>query len=407
MTRLLASFLGLAAIAAGAVLVFDPLMRISYSAGWSVAAALTAVVIVWPVALGAGAVDGTVVARNRATNLVRPLPPSARRRFAATRIVTIASGGALGLLLAVGTGVIAAAVRESTPQLISLATVPAALLGVYPLVAVGWFIGVSVRSWLLPPVAVIVGYLLVVFILGQGPLMQYFGATASVPAFLLPDASQILAILGVVVGAALAGAALVALWAARTRIALAVLVAAVVVASGAWIGLDAVHGERDPYRLGDVAGWPCAEIAGTGSDVCIAPDQQRDLNLLVNELRPLDERFEEIAPDGEDWVWMPVEHPTRPTLVYDLPLGAPIDRARQAEEVVWGGLGGCAIDAALEGPDEAAFEAVDRDVILVAQWLEPTFVPDPIIVGRLGVTPGAPDREDAAAALDRLISCSA
>lgn len=402
----------LLAVGLAGVLVLSSRFPVAASGLWAVDAALTQVIVLWPVVAGLTAADAVRLRRSGAVDLLHGAPTTARARLLLGRSVCVAAWAGLGVLIGVLGAAALAGSRGSPPPWSAWPDVVLAVTGVVTAALTGTALGVlagAAGQWVVPPVVVAAGYgALALDLGGASRLVAFTGATdASVTAIDLRTSVLVgQLVVFACIGAAAAAAVVAASgggWPATT--AAAVLLLLVVPAGASWRAhVDAgVHTWADPSR------WPCTPV-GSQSRACLPPDQEHDLLDLAAQLEPIDLRLRELDPTTAALRYQPGDPGApRPGIVVVRP---PIDPSGRAGQVTWDvvlGASRCA-DAG-----ESAWTSDELDLrtaaeVAVARWLSPTLdVSDLLATWQLdgGREPlaTAPTLEQASEALDVLRSC--
>ncbi len=173
--------MALVAVGLGGVLVLGSRFPVRLSALWAVDAALTQVIVLWPVVAGLGAADAVRLRRSGALDLLRAAPPAARVRLLIGRSVALACWAVLGLVLSVLLAVGVAAAHGSPPPWSAGPEVVLAAAGVLASALVGTAVGASRllgARWLTPPLVTVAGYAVLALDLGGAAgAVAFVGAT--------------------------------------------------------------------------------------------------------------------------------------------------------------------------------------------------------------------------------------
>jgi hypothetical protein len=405
MTRMLRAALPLTAIAIACVSVLTRDPGVRYSATWSIDAAVSSVLVLWPLLAGAAAADSVRLRRSRSDELVLALPPGAAARLLLRR------SAVTGLWTLAGF-VVAAAVAAGIAGAHGSWLAPADLVSLVPVVAgtlafalLGGVIGWVAPSWVTPPLlAALVFGASAYDLLGARRLTAFTGSTSS--SIVAMDLDPV-AVAGVTLVLALVALTAAATWAALLTSARPVIGVAGVIGIVTVVGWVVIGGERylAPFQYEAPASWACSQVGDRGSEVCLPPDQERDRGDMIQALAPIDARLAELEPTG------PVTFSPAPAddgqVQVPLPVGdATIDRASLAQSVS-ASLGPC-FPALLE----RAQSEDDSRVILAAHislalWADPSYAEDPGLLTSLGLTDASPTLTDARNALKVLRQCPA
>ncbi|QZN86831.1 hypothetical protein [Cellulomonas sp. C5510] len=394
-----------------AVLVLSSRFPVRDSALWAVDAALTQVVVLWPVVAGLAAADVIRLRRSGAEELLRSAPVAARARLLLGRSAGIAVWACLGLLLGVLGATALAAPAGSPPPWSAWPDVLLALAGVGAAAAVGTALG-SVPGlrgqWVVPPLVAALGYAALALDLGGASrLVAFTGATDASVTAIEVRTSVLVAQLGVLlVGAVVAIAAVVASCGGGVPAVAAALAAAILAVPAATAWRDQV--DAGVHAWSDAAGWPCAE-AGDDASACLPPDQSRDLRRLAAEVAPLDARLRELDPAIGALRYQPGDPGTpRPGTVV---VGPPVGDEARPDGLTWDvvlGASGCADEGGRAWTDGDLTARV-RAEVAVARWLSPSVDVSGVVGAwaEAGAAPveTPPGLEEARAALVVLRSC--
>ncbi|GEM_PF-829463 len=365
--------LALLAFGPGAVLVLASRFPVALSGLWAVDAAVTQVIVLWPVMAGLAAADAVRLRRSGAVEVLRSAPPSARARLLLGRSVALAAWGCLGLLLSVAGAAALARVNGSPTPWAAWPEVVLALAGVVTAASVGTAFGshplIGAR-WILPPLVTAAGYAALALDLGGASrLVAFAGATdASVTAIVLRPA-VLVGELALMVGASLTAVAVVVVTsgARRRGMVVAVVVLLALIPTGAWWRGqvdNGVHAWSDPRR------WSCASV-GSQAQACLPPDQARDLAELARSLRPVDARLRELEPGTGSVRYQPgAPGEPQPGVFAVRP---PLDASGRPGQLTWDVVlasSGCADEGGRAWTDDDLAARV-RAEVAVARWLTP------------------------------------
>lgn len=392
------------------VLVLSSRFPVRDSALWAVDAALTQVIVLWPVVAGLAAADAIRLRRSGAEELLRSAPVAARVRLLLGRSAGVAAWACLGLLLSV-LGAASLAAAGSPPPWSAWRDVLLALAGVGAAATVGTALGSAPGlrgQWVVPPLVAAIGYAALALDLGGASrLVAFTGATdASVTAIEVRASVLVAQLVVLLVGAVVAIAAVVASCGGGVPAVAAALAAALLAVPAASAWRDQV--DAGVHAWSDAAGWPCAE-AGDDARVCLPPDQSRDLRRLAAEVAPLDARLRELDPTTGALRYQPGDPGApRPGAVV---VGPPIGGAARPDGLTWDvvlGASGCADEGGRAWTDGDLTVRV-RAEVTVARWLSPSVDVSGLVgaSARAGAAPvgTSPGLEEARAALVVLRSC--
>jgi len=97
---------------------------------------------------------------------------------------------------------------------------------------------------------------------------------------------------------------------------------------GAWLVVDSAEFQDSVYRLTSASQWVCRPVGQHGSQVCLPPDQQRDLDLVVGHATTIAQRLDQITPDPMARNYSPDQADWSPT---HLPMAMPLgDNSQEA-----------------------------------------------------------------------------
>lgn len=363
--------IALLATGLGAVLVLSARFPVRLSGLWAVDAAVTQVIVLWPVIAGITAADAVRLRRSGAVELLRSASTAARARLLLGRSAAVAGWGGLGLLVGVLGAVALAGLHGSPVPWSAWPEVVLALAGIGAAAAVGTAVGAVLRArWLVPPLVAGVGYgALALDLAGASGFVGFAGATdASVTAIVLRPVvlvGELVLLTGAVVAA---GAVVIAASGSRRAgTAVAVVVALVMVPAAAWWRDQVAAGA---HVWADPARWACLEV-GPAAQTCLPPDQERDLVELAGALRPVDARLRELDPTTGDVRYEPgAPGVPRPGVVAVRP---PIDTSGRPGQLTWDvvlAVSGCADQGERAWTDDD-LAARTRAEVTVARWLTP------------------------------------
>ncbi len=400
MRRSLGWVLAVTAVVVGLALVLGRDPRVPHSAAWSVDAVLGSLIVLAPLAVGVGALDAVRLRRTRGAELLQALPTLQYLRAVAGRILTMTGLAVLGLLVAIAIALVIAAINGSwatAPALGALLPTAAAILAA---IATGWLCGRLAGSLLVPPLLAVLAYGALAFDVGGAQwLVGFAGATSETVTFvhISPEAVAVYTA-GFLVVASTALAAL-ALAVTRSRWSAGIAAAGVVGLVGLLpLGSGVVAGSLSVPE--DPGAWPCTEVVGSESRVCVPEDQRRDLPLLAASLVPLHGRLTEISPGDAAATYSPALWHDN-WLQIALPVGQPVDPVRLASEIAVGFAPCLAGDL-----EPSLLDQVVGQQLVVTAWLEPSANIDPVVAQAVGISPDPPRRAEAAAALAGLRACT-
>lgn len=375
----------------------------AHSAIWAVDAALTSIYVLWPIALGVSAVPVIRLRRTASWDLLEALPRGAQWRAmvmsAAWPGIWICTGLLLGTALALGV----AAWHGSPPSWSAVAPLAPALVGTMAMSALGGACAARVPGWLLPPFLTVVAFTCLVFdVAGLRALTDFVGATGSVvvamrlrPDVLLSLCAAFAAL--IVACLALSGALTTGL---RRWWVVGVAAGAVAVLIVATADL------RIPRMWADDTGWPCTQVPGTDTEVCLPPDQRTMTDAVSTALTPTAARLAELDPALSTARFSPSAATVgaagqRPTVWITLPVGRPEAATQEVVQAVTDGLAVC------WGPDTGAAEDAQmaRAMVVLQWWLAPKLVPDQTVLEAYGIVERPPTRSEAGRAYAALTAC--
>ncbi|WP_339567286.1 hypothetical protein [Pseudokineococcus sp. 1T1Z-3] len=378
-------------------LVSQPEAR--FSTTWAVDAAVTSLLVVWPLSAGLAAADAVRVRRTGGA-LVDALPAPAVVRLLWRRAAAAGAWTAAGLGIAAAGGAVVGAAHGSPPTLAAFTPVAPAVAGSFAVAALGAALGVLLPSWLLPPLLAAGSYAFLAFdVAGAQSLVGLVGATSGV-VLGLEVGPVALGARVVALSAAAAAAAVVLAWSATRRPwLLAPLLGVAVLAAGAWALADM----DDPYgHWRSDADWPCADVPGAGGLVCVPSDQRRDVEVLAEALSPVSGRLTQLDPARADQDFSATRASRADALLVPLPFGRPVDEPSMADAVA-AELAPCLRgDRDLSAREE---EDVFAAVVTTAWWLAPGREQDPALLESLGLPDSPPTRAEAQRAYDVITTC--
>ena len=320
-------------------------------------------IIVWPLVGGIGAADAVLVTRSERLTFVESLPPAGRSRLVMGRVALVWTGAIAGTVAACVVAAVVGFAHGSGWTWGALSLLPYALTGSLAFSAVGYALGLAIRSWFVPPVVLLGGYAL-----GAIPstafLESYAGAYPPVSVFAHPTwfiygplcaGWALLAISGVV--------GLAARW-SRARAATAALmfiagVAAIVVARAAMTPDTSLWVDDNHDTL-------ACRVADEGPAICVPPDLPHDAPLVAAQLAPLLPRAVALDPALREARWVPGKAGAG-ELSYQLPVGRNLSTWEQAQAVAGAMSAECAKTRLLTTGDVPA--ALPTDTTTVAAWL--------------------------------------
>ncbi|MDR1441944.1 MAG: hypothetical protein LBJ02_06110 [Bifidobacteriaceae bacterium] len=343
---------------------------------WSAANALNAVtgisIVYGPILTGLCAGLSVSTVRSGAVVLVLVLPGRGAARWLGREIL-----GSCGPALA-GFGVVAAAAlavagwHGSWPGIAPWGPFLLAALTIVAACAVGWALGLVAPSWFAPPLAAVAFYVLPAFDIGGcRTLIEFAGSTLTNNALygLKPTAFWAFCALYVAFPLALVLAALFRFGRDGRQ---AVLAGVALALAGAVAYTIIAPGQGEILRAVSRDGWFCAPVGGSGSTVCLPPEQRRRVGEFAEELSELDERLLAVAPQSGGWRYEPrvgfPEEGDGPVIEVGLPEGPePPLRGDLAELASWS-LVWCGPDIELAPETEESLRPLRATVML---WLDP------------------------------------
>ncbi len=391
------------AIACVSILTRDPGVR--FSATWSIDAAVSSVLVLWPLLAGASAADSVRLRRSRSDELITALPPGAATRLLLRRSAVTGLWTLAGFVVAVALAAGIAGAHGSWVAPADLVSLVPVVAGTLAFALLGGVLGWVAPSWVTPPLlAALVFGASAYDLLGARRLTAFTGSTSSGVVAMDLDG---VAVAGVTLVLALVASTAAVAWAASLTNTRRLLGVAGVLGLVTVVGWVVIGGERSmgPYRYEDPTTWACSPVGTRGSELCLPSDQERDRGVMVQALAPIDARLAELEPTG------PVTFSPAPAedgrVQVPLPVGATtIDRASLAQSVS-ASLGPCFPTLLERAQSEEDSRAVFAAHISLALWADPSYVEDPDLLASLGLPDAGPTLADARDALEGLRQCPA
>jgi len=334
-----------------------------FSARAAVSDMFSAYVVLLPVLCGIGAADALLLRRRGTSSVFTALPPAAQGRYAMIRVFTIWAGAAVATLVACVVACVAAATHGSRITVMAFMLVPVMLVGMAAFIGIGYALGFWVRSWVVPPLIVILGY-------GrpQVGLLRFIDIynNASAPWSVVQHPAGILYLAVVALLLLMTATALAWLNAARVlarKIVAGVLTLACLVCFFLTIPVMA---SDNPAWIDDAhSSWPCQAL-DSGMRVCAPSEILGDMALAVAQLTPLVPHLLILDPGMADARFVPGD-PGAGELTYILPMGQNVSTWDQAQAVA-SGIGAACTAKWLGGPDDTMM-AISQDELVVAAWV--------------------------------------
>lgn len=374
-----------------------------HSVVWSVDAALTALYLLWPLTIGAGAMATIRIRRGVSSELIDALPRGAAIRFWLHQSAKVGLWSAAGLVLASVTAIAIAASTGSTVTVQALSPLLPAIAAVLAAGLVGGALGMVAPYWLLPPVATITVFALFMLVPGAMQIITFVGLTTpDITALHLP-LGAIALLCSIFAGLALGGGLLAAgIGAGHPR--------AGVLGSGICVLLSATLATSGnlfaPRVWSDDSTWPCTDVDATDAVLCLSPDQQHRLEEAASVATPLVEPIEALTPSPG-----PIRLTTTGAVNDDspatsvrisLPIGPePLTLAAMAEPIT-SSLSRCGPRNTPPRPEVIDANAAAHLTLYV--WLT-GIEQDPDLLEHFGLSEDPPDRSEAISALEWLQRC--
>jgi hypothetical protein len=320
-------------------------------------------------------------------------PPGARFAFGCRRIGLLSLGAFTGLTLGCLIAFAVAWVNDSPPSGQALVNFPIAWVCLHAFAALGWIVGVFTRSWFVPPLLAVLPFaVLIGNVLNARVFIAVFEGMSYTAILNVTSWDMYLASVVSFCALAATGFALLAWWARRySRRGVPLVVVSFSLLVGAAAMTNFVYDNTELFTDVDSSSWPCAKMEKHDVDVCIPPDQERDLQMVASDLPRYYERIVQVDSSLSGRIWSLIDDPEGTALLYDLPMGKPASESAQGAAIV-SGLFSRACLARSEVPNDVldAYETLRL-------WVEPWTVSD---IPRSPVT-----LDEAKAAYRHLESC--
>ena len=272
-------------------------MRVAYSTSWSMASGLLLSVVFWPITMAAAAAAMIHAQRTGAQQVVQNLGGGAGLKDFAARWLVIGFGAISGTVTAFVVGGTLGLVNHSPLTAARLPDLLAVCVITFALVGVGLAIGL-VAPWRLTPIIVALGlYLAFAFDWFGAPSLLVFGDVST--DILTYSATELSAVVWFVVFAALIGGLsfTVAWWfSAKRRLSALAITALAVLTVLVWQVISSAGFQNSVYRLTDSSEWICRDVGTHGSQVCLPPDQKRDLSLTTDHANRIERQLDQLVP---------------------------------------------------------------------------------------------------------------
>ncbi|MCL2315601.1 MAG: hypothetical protein FWC46_00740 [Actinomycetia bacterium] len=320
-------------------------------------------IIVWPLVGALGAADAVLSTTSGRLAFIESLPLASRSRLVAGRLAAVWFGVLAATVAACAVAVAVGLVHGSGWSWGALGLVPYALAGCLAFSAVGYALGLAVRSWFVPPLVLLGGYAM-----GNIPATAFLEWYAGVypPGSIVSHPNWSIYV-PLTAGFALAAAAgvvgLAARWSRTSAVVAVVLFCASLathVAVPRTLTPDQTLWVDDDHRT-----LSCTTLA-EGPSVCVPPDLPRDASLAVAQLAPMAPRVVALDAALADAHWIP-GRPGPGELAYQLPVGQDVSTWQQALATATGLSAECATKFFLSTGDTPP--ALPADMTAVAAWL--------------------------------------
>lgn len=332
---------------------------------------ISAVILVWPVALAAGAAAAVRRRRSGLDERLSAWPGNARARMAMRATGTMWTWTAA---FAVATFAVVGVLAWTTGSVPSLATLPGlgiALLGVASLMAWGGVLGTLVPSYVMAAVAAVAHYL-VSWLLPEYSVFHIFGFTGTTA--LIGQAVRLdgraLLVLALWQSATLCAALAVqylltaGVGASARRVqALRVGAVTLVAVAATAFALGPTGPRMDPWTLQGMASWDCTEVDNFAT-VCLPKDMRAAHDEYVRGMQIVAEGLRPLVGEGRRLVISSATLPRQdPSEVY-----VQVETSFAPTPEDWAGSLTMSI-AMMEGePDAFSDECLDRTIGVAERW---------------------------------------
>ena len=355
-----------------------------FSARAAIADMFSAYVVLFPVLCGVAATDALLLRRRGIGS----------GRHAMIRVLGIWAASAIATLVACFVACVVAATHGSRITVMAFMLVPVMLVGMAAFISIGYALGFWLRSWVVPPVVAVLGYLR-----PQAGILRFIDIynCASAPWSVVQHPAGVLCLAVVSLLLLMMATALVWLNAARVLARKIVAGALTLVCFACFFLTQPVMASNSTAWVDDDhSSWPC-QVIDAGMRVCAPSEIPGDMALAVAQLTPLVPHLVMLDPGLADARFIPGA-PAAGELLYALPMGQNHSTWDQAQSVA-SGIGAACVAKWLGGPDQVML-VITQDQLIVAVWLAGDATPPYLQLQQ----PVSLDR--ARAAYDRLNACN-